>query len=162
MTGSNSSSFPLIPSKSQICVRYYLAFENELALLVTNPEIEQTITEYLHLCQSLPRSHPIRTALLCNLAAARSQRFLHLSQRSDLDKAITHFTEAVLLSSAQHIVFALFHLAALLLSRHTCYTRPDDIKYAIKYFRFLRINFHSKLSTSHIPVETFRHSYLQR
>ena len=120
-----------------------LAFQNELALLVTIPEIEQTITEYLHLCQSLPRSHPIRTALLCNLAAARSQRFALLEQRSDLDKAITHSTEAVLLSSAQNIVFTLFHLAALLLSRHTGYRRPDDIKYTIKYFRFLRINFHS-------------------
>ena len=120
-----------------------LAFQNELALLVTIPEIEQTITKYLHLCQSLPRSHPNRTNLLCNLAAARSQRFALLEQRSDLDKAITHSTEAVLLSSAQHIVFTLFHLAALLLSRHTGYRRPDDIKHIIKYFRFLRINFHS-------------------
>ena len=78
----------------------------------------------------------------------RTQRFQFLRQRSDLDKAITHLTEAVLLSSGQppqRIVFSLFHLAGLLFLRdtETEYSQPDGIKSSIKYFRFLRINFHS-------------------
>ena len=73
----------------------------------------------------------------------QSQRFGLLSQRSDLDKAITHLTEAVLLSSSQRIVFTLFDLAGLLLSRYARYTQPGDIKSSIKYFRFLRISFNS-------------------
>ena len=111
--------------------------------LVTIPEIEERITEYLQLFHSLPRSHPDRPTLLRYLAGARSQRFGPLRQKSDLDKAITHLTEAVLLSSAQRIVFPLFHLAALLHSRYTYYKRRDDLKSSIKYFRFLRTNFHS-------------------
>ena len=77
------------------------------------------------------------------LAGQRSQRIEFSGHKSDLDKAITHFTEVVLLSSTQRIVFALFYLAALLLTRFTYYEQPDDIKSSIKYFRFLRINFHS-------------------
>ena len=64
-------------------------------------------------------------------------------QKGDLDKAITHSTEAILLPPAQRIVFVFFHLAALLLSRFSLYRQPDDIKSSVKYFRFLRINFHS-------------------
>ena len=114
-----------------------------LLLIVTLPEIEEEIPRCHRLLESLPRSDPDRPTHLRHLVGLRAQRFALLRQRIDLDKAITHSTEAVLLSSAQHIVFSLFHLAGLLLSRHKCYRRPDDIKYAIKYFRFLRINFHS-------------------
>ena len=66
-------------------------------------------------------------------------------QKSELDNAITHLTEAILLSptSSQDIVLALYHLAALLISRYTDYDQPDGLKSSIKYFRFLRINFRS-------------------
>ena len=73
----------------------------------------------------------------------RTQR-RHLShQKSDLDKAITHLTEAVLLPPSHDTVLAFFHLALLLLLRYTDYNQPDDIKYSVKCFRFLRNNFHS-------------------
>ena len=139
-------SLPFIPQcKSQLtlCVRYYLAFENELALLATVAEIEEKILKYQRRLESSPRSHPDRLTILCQLAGVQSQRFYFLSQRSDLDKAITHTTEAVLLSSAQRIVFTLFNLAALLLSRYISYKQPDDIRSSITYFRFLRISFYS-------------------
>ena len=38
---------------------------------------------------------------------------------------------------------AFFHLANLLLSRYTDHNQPESIKYSVKYFRFLRNNFHS-------------------
>ena len=91
----------------------------------------------------LPRSDPHRPTLLCRLAELRSHRRELSNQKSDFDKAITHLTEAVLLSSTQTFVHALFHLAVFLLTRFIFYGQPDDLKSSVKYFRFLRINFHS-------------------
>ena len=123
--------------------------ENKFALLASLnvPEIEREILLFI---EWFPRSHPIRPTLLYVLAELRTPYFGSLNQRSDLDKAVTHLTEAVLLSSTQHIVFFLFHLAVLLLSRFSHYKRPDDLKSSIKYLRFLRINFRS-LEAFNIP-----------
>ena len=120
--------------------------ENKFALLVTAPEIEG-IAPFL---DWVPRSHPIRPTLLYVLAQLRTPRSESLNQRSNLDKAITHLTEAVLLTSTQHIVTFLFHLAVLLITRFSHYERHDDIKSSIKYLRFLRINFRS-LEAFNIP-----------
>jgi CHAT domain-containing protein len=65
------------------------------------------------------------------------------NQKSDLDKAITHLTEALLLPQTQDIITTFFNLAALLLSRFSKFRQPDDVKSSIKYFHFLR-NFHSR------------------
>ena len=92
----------------------------------------------------------MRPTLLYALAQLRAHRFGSLNQISDLDEAITHTTEAVLLTSTQYIVFFLFHLANLLLSRFSHCERHDDLKSSIKYLRFLRINFHS-LEAFNIP-----------
>ena len=103
------------------------------------------IVEYHRLLKSLPRSNFARPRLILALAALHTHRIYLSHQRSDLNKAITHFTEAILLSPtpSQKLVTALFHLADLLLSRYTEYDQPDGLKSSIKYFRFLRINFHS-------------------
>jgi hypothetical protein len=77
------------------------------------------------------------------LAGLRSQRRAFSNQKSDLDKAITHFTEAILLLPTQDLVSPFFHLAAFLCSRFSFYRQPDDLKSSIKYFRFLQVNFHS-------------------
>ena len=63
-------------------------------------------------------------------------------QESDLDKVITHSTEAVLLPPTHDTVLTFLRLA-LLLSRYSYHNQPDDIKYSVKYLRFLRNNFHS-------------------
>jgi hypothetical protein len=102
------------------------------------------------LLESLPRSDPNGPALLIQLAALRSQRHELSNQKSDLDKAITHLTEAILLPPTQDLVFAFFHLAGLLSSRFSSYEQPGDLKSSIKYFRFLRVNFHS-LDAFNIP-----------
>ena len=73
----------------------------------------------------------------------RTQRREFSHQKSDFDKAITHCTEAALLLPTHDTVLEFFHLALLLFSRYTYHNQPDDIKYSIKYFRFLRNNFHS-------------------
>ena len=132
--------------KFQFSLEYYLTFpmaENELALIATLPEIEEKILEINGLLKSPPRSDPNRPALLLDLAGLRTEHMILSNQTSDLDKAIVHLTEAVLLPQTQNIVSVFFHIAALLLSRFTILGQPDDVKSSLKYFRFLRIKFHS-------------------
>jgi hypothetical protein len=119
------------------------AVENEFALLVTLPEIEEEILEHHRLIESCSRSDPQRPSLLRQLVGLQTQHMLFSGLKSDLDQAITHLTEAVLLPATQDIVLVFFTLATLLLSRFSLYEQPDDVKSAIKYFRFLRLNFHS-------------------
>jgi CHAT domain-containing protein/tetratricopeptide (TPR) repeat protein len=135
----------LPPRKSQLCIRYHLAFpaENEFTFLVTLPELDGEILEYHRLLESLPRSDPNRPTLLFQLAGLRSQRRALSNQKSDLDKVITHLTEAILLPPTQDLILGFFHLAAHLRSRFSFYRQHDDLKSSIKYFRFLRSSFHS-------------------
>ena len=80
----------------------------------------------------------------------RLQRYGLSRQKSDLDKAITHLSEVVLLSQTQDIVFTLLHLSTFLLMRFACAEQPDDLKSSIIYLRFLRLKFHS-LEAFHVP-----------
>jgi CHAT domain-containing protein/tetratricopeptide (TPR) repeat protein len=131
-----------------------LAFPLAENLLDTIPELEDMIPQYHRLLKGSLRSDPDRPALLNQLAALRSQRNALSNQRSDLDKAITHLTEAVLLPPAQHIVSTVFYLAIFLSSRFLSYRQADDLKSSIKYFRFLRVAFHS-LDAFDIPKPGF-------
>ncbi len=49
------------------------------------------------LLSALPRSHPHRPTCVYNLATARFDRYGLSNQRDDLDKAILHVTESILL-----------------------------------------------------------------
>jgi hypothetical protein len=91
-------------------------------------EIDDLVLENHRILESLPRSDPHRPTLLDQLVGLRTQRFVFSSERNDLDKVVTHLTEAVFLSPSQKIAFALFHLVAALLSRFSFYRQPDDIK----------------------------------
>jgi CHAT domain-containing protein/tetratricopeptide (TPR) repeat protein len=120
------------------------AAENQFALLVTLAEVEKDILEYHRLLTCSPRSDPNRPTLLGQLAVRRNHRYGLSRQKGDLDKSITHFTEAILLSfqPSQDVVHMFFQLANDLLSRFNMYKHPEDVKSSINYFRFLRINFH--------------------
>ena len=111
--------------------------------LKTIPEFDKMILEYQRLLKSLPRSNFTRPGVLIQVSALQSHRWALSNQQIHLDKAIAHLTEAVLLLPTQGVVLAFFHLACLLLSRSTTYQLDTDIKLSIKYFRLLRINFHS-------------------
>ena len=97
----------------------------------------------------LPRSNFIRTDFLLQVASLQARRKELSGQKSDLDKAIAHLTEAVLPSptSSRNTVFAFFYLATLLLSRFLSYRHPDDLKSSIKYLHFIRVTFY--------PLEAF-------
>jgi tetratricopeptide (TPR) repeat protein len=118
---------------------------SEFALLATLPELDGKILEYHRILESLPRSDPNRPTLLFELLGLRNRRSKLSNEKSNLDKAITHLTEAILLPPTHwhDLVFAFFRLATLLRSRFSFYRQPDDLKSSIKYIRFLRVNFQS-------------------
>jgi tetratricopeptide (TPR) repeat protein len=65
-------------------------------------------------------------------------------QKEDVDKCITHFTEAILLPPISvagpglNIVHLLFILASTLLQRSETFEQPDDVQASIKYLLYLR------------------------
>ncbi|KAI9435225.1 hypothetical protein BJY52DRAFT_1230918 [Lactarius psammicola] len=65
-----------------------------------------------------------------SLAVQLTKRDKLLPQKGDLNKSITHLTEAVLLSfqPSQNIVYTFFQLASILLSHYVGYKQPEDIK----------------------------------
>jgi CHAT domain-containing protein len=112
-------------------------------LLATVPELDEEILRHHRLLESLTRSDPNRPTLLFQLAVLRSQHWGLSKQKSDVDKIITHLTEVILLTQTRDFVFAFFLLAVYLRSRFSFYRQPNDLKSSIKYFRFLRVHFHS-------------------
>jgi len=90
------------------------------------------------------QSDPHRLLAVLGLAMARLRRHMLANQREDLDKAILHFTESILLPSRswiEHgpmILTALFLLALALVRRLIMSKQPEDAIYAAKYLRRLR------------------------
>jgi CHAT domain-containing protein len=78
------------------------------------------------------------------LASLRHRRYILSNQREDLDKAIVHYTESILLptpSCLQHCPFVLhtlFHLANALALRSHLTKQPEGVITATKYLFHLR------------------------
>ncbi|KAI0298414.1 hypothetical protein B0F90DRAFT_718137 [Multifurca ochricompacta] len=109
------------------------------------------ITFLQHSLPSFPRFHPMRRTCLQTLAMARFVRH-HLSdQKEDLDKSITHFTEAIFLSyrsfdmPSLNLVQVFFRLASALLRRAKQFEQLEDATYSTNYLRHLRT----------LPLESF-------
>ena len=106
--------------------------------------LDEQILESYRILKSLPRSNCRRTDFLLQVATLQARRGTLSGQKSDLDKAIAHLTEAILPSpiSSRNIVFVFFKLAVFLLSRFLSSHQLGDLKSSIEYLHFLRINFY--------------------
>ncbi|KAH9162269.1 CHAT domain-containing protein [Lactarius sanguifluus] len=118
----------------------------------TISQIEKEILEHNRLLTLSPRPDPHRPTHLLHLAVLRTMRNELSPQKGDLDVSTTHLTEAVLLpfQTNRDVVHMFFQLASILLSRCALYEQLEDIVSSVKYFRFLRTNFHP-LDTFNIP-----------
>ncbi|KAF8268862.1 CHAT domain-containing protein [Lactarius quietus] len=122
-----------------------------MATSLAASEINKGILEYQRLLASSHRSDPLRPIILLRLATRRKERFLFSHQKGDLDKSITYLTEAILLTSQIVVRLQAFvFLASALLLRFSFCEQPEDINSSVKYFRFLRINYHA-LGPFNIP-----------
>jgi CHAT domain-containing protein len=91
-----------------------------------------------------PRFHLEHISCVISLAKARWDRYQLLDEKEDLDKAIIHYTEAILLSPVsrddphfENVIQPFFHLACALVE-HFEFEESEDVKYPIAYLRFLR------------------------
>jgi CHAT domain-containing protein len=81
--------------------------------------------------------------LLQALAIVRFARYSLSRQKEDLDKAILHYTEAIILLHIQakpifNVVHTFFGLARALLARSVNFDQPEGIEYATEYLRNIR------------------------
>ena len=95
-----------------------------------------------------------------SLAEIRYVRYTRLNQREDLDKAIIHFAESILLSPLswlQHgpiILYTLSLLADTLSLRSTVSKQPEDVICATEYLSHLRDQPHELFVIPHHKVTT--------
>ena len=107
-------------------------------------EIDSSITQLQHDLSIFPRSDPRRLKPMFSLAIEQGLRYALSKQREDLNKAIVHFTESILLSPLSRLqrgqitLGSLFLLASALLSRSKVSKRPEDAICATKYLSYLR------------------------
>ncbi|KAN0134125.1 CHAT domain containing protein [Lactarius tabidus] len=111
----------------------------EISITDIDDQIE-TAQESLSL---LPRSHPKYSAHVQILAMIRFVRYIRSHQKEDLDKAILHCTEAIILLPIQvkplfNVVETLFRLAFALLERYEEFEQPEGIKYSVEYLQYIR------------------------
>ncbi len=91
----------------------------------------------------LPRSHPPRAGVY-SLATARFGRYELSNQKDDLDKAILHFTESILLQPwslpepKPNILLIFIDLAVALYLRSNDFKQPEDATYSANFLRYLR------------------------
>ena len=92
-----------------------------------------------------PRSDPLRSTYLSNLASARLGRFLISSdENGDLDKSIAYSAEAILLpfrppiKRGSNVITTFFFLADALLRQSHELEQPGNVEYCVKYLRYLR------------------------
>ena len=111
-------------------------------------EINSSITQSQYLLSIFPRSDLRRLLPILSLAFMRLDRYTLSNQREDLDKAILHLTESILLlplSRLQHDPIALgllFLLARALFLRSCVSKQPEDAICATKYLSHLRDQSH--------------------
>ncbi|KAH9969331.1 CHAT domain-containing protein [Russula compacta] len=123
-------------------------------------EIDNDIFRYQNRLLTFPRPHPLHSECLRTLAFIRLTRYMHSHGSADLDKSISHSTEAILLpfdtriQPGSYVIEAMFCLANALLLRSRELQQPGDVKHAIKYLRYLEDQSleTSQITCSHIKA----------
>ena len=121
-------------------------------------EIDSSITQLQGLLFIFPRSNLYRPITALSLGVKELQRHSLSSQREDLDKAIVHLTESIILSPLSWlqrgpiILAALFSLATALFLRSILFEQPEDAICATKYLFHLRDQPHEIPSFSRYQV----------
>ena len=107
-------------------------------------EIDSSIAQLQHFISIFPRSEPRRLQYVLTVGSKRIERHKLSGQREDLDRAILHFTESILLpplswlQDGSSILRAFFCLAYALFKRSNMSRRPEDAICATKYLFHLR------------------------
>ena len=92
---------------------------------------------------TFPRPHLLRSSCLFALADKRFKRYILSRESEDLDKTISHSTEAILLPFHTQSILTPYHEAILLLAnaliyRSQTFKQSCDLEYAIKYIHYIQ------------------------
>ncbi|KAI9445633.1 hypothetical protein BJY52DRAFT_1228810, partial [Lactarius psammicola] len=122
-------------------------------------KIDSEITQFQHILSISSRSDPRRHTYVHLLALKRFRRHVLSNQREDLDKAILHLTEALLLTPRSWLEtvenpYSLVPTRSTLLERSKVCNQPEDVIYAAKYLRHLRHQPHPPLCFTRHQVTT--------
>ena len=106
-------------------------------------DIDNDISLFHNELLTFPRPHPLRSSCLLNLAITRLERFKLSDESEDLDKSISHSSEAALLpfyTQTELSLYrkAIFQLAIALVLRLQKFEQPSDLKHAMKYIHYLQ------------------------
>jgi hypothetical protein len=123
-------------------------------------KIDSVITRTQGSLSGLPQSHSVHLPLLYNLDAAQLIQYTMSNRREDLDKAILHFTQSILLpphfwlrhGPSTRVLQALSFLSYALVKRSVLSNQPEDAICAAKYLRYLRDQPHQAFGVSRPEV----------
>ena len=115
-------------------------------------EIESDILFLHNDMLSLPRSDPRRALRVQQIAKARFRRYSWSTQQNDLEESILHFTEAICLRPpgdkidkhppGLNIAQIFCFLTHVIFLRAKKSRQTEDVKYCIRYLRYLRAQWH--------------------
>ena len=115
-----------------------------IILTVSFLKANNDISHHQNRLLTLPRSNPLRSVCHSTLAATRLVRYMLSDECEDLDRSISHSTQAILLSFDPPIerdscvVTSLYYLAHALLLRSQKFKRLSDLKHCVDYLLYLR------------------------
>ena len=108
------------------------------------PDIDNDISRLQNYLLTFPRFHPLPSSFLSILANTRLKRYTLSHESEDLDKSISHSTEAIILpfhaqtELSSYLIEDLLCLANALVLRSQEFKQPSDLKQAMKYIRYLQ------------------------
>jgi tetratricopeptide (TPR) repeat protein len=135
---------------SVVGAEYYSAL-----LAVTLNDIDKRISTFKNALSSLPQSNHRRAGRLSTLGHRQLNRFYQTGDMLDLETSILQFTHAIFLSThlaslnEEHTVPIFYLLVTALFCRSHEYKRSSDVRFCVKFLRFLR-----DLSPNAIEVTT--------
>lgn len=136
---------------------------NSPTLTVNLPQFDQSISQLQNALLILPQSSPLRFIYLSILAVNRLERYKFSDVNEDLDKSISLSAEALLLpfdfqTEDVNVITTFYFLAYALFRRLQKLKQPNDLRYYIKYIRYLRDQLleTSLITRGHITTDLVR------
>ncbi|KAH8995801.1 CHAT domain-containing protein [Lactarius hatsudake] len=155
---------PIEPSRiAQLVALLYTPVPECLSMVdvIGIHDVDARITLHQRRLSISSRADLSRPIFVLSMAMTRLEQHMLSNQMEDLEQAIVHLTESLLLpphSWPEHgpnILEALFFLAFALLRRSEVSKQPEDAIYAAKYLRHLRDQPHQAFGISRDEVTTF-------
>jgi CHAT domain-containing protein len=124
--------------------------------------LDDWISDIQDFLSSFPQTHPLRPALVQDLAMAYHNRYELSDQKQDIDSSILYFTQSIFFAPgttwSKNLIGVFASLAFELLDRWLHFNQSHDAECTIKYLHYLQ---HLPLETSGVSRNRVRVSLVQ-